>query len=180
MKAIELGASTIQIAEALAETPTTIPALTPHRLAEAYEKLRDRADATLADKGTRPNVLLVNIGTPADFTGRMTFAKNYFEAGGIEGIISNAVDTPAAAVEAFKQSGSSTAVLCSSDRVYAEQAEAIANALKAAGANTLFLAGKPGDKEDTYKQAGIDGFIFAGDNMLTTLQATLTQMGVLN
>ena len=179
VKAIELGASTIQIAETLAETATTIQAFTPHRLAAEYEKLRDATDAA-AEKGARASVLLINIGTPADFTGRMTFAKNYFEAGGIEGVISDAVQTPAAAVEAFKQSDSQIAVLCSSDRVYAEQAEATATALKAAGADHLFLAGKPGDKEAAYKAAGVDSFIFAGDNMLTTLQATLTQMGVLN
>src|SRR5262249_26754481 len=54
------------------------------RLAEPYERLRAASDRALAARGQRPKVFLANIGTPADFTARATFAKNFFEAGGIE------------------------------------------------------------------------------------------------
>src|SRR3954465_2653509 len=59
-------------------------ALPPMRLAQPFEALRDRSDRILKDKGTRPRIFLANLGTPAEFTARATFARSFFEAGGIE------------------------------------------------------------------------------------------------
>ena len=54
------------------------------RLAQPFEALRDASDRWLAATGARPKIFLANLGTPADFSARATFAKNFFEAGGIE------------------------------------------------------------------------------------------------
>ena len=56
------------------------------RLAEPFEKLRDASDRALAKTGKRPKIFLANLGTPAEFNARATFAKNFFEAGGIEAV----------------------------------------------------------------------------------------------
>ena len=61
-------------------------ALPPIRLAAPFERLRDKSDQILKDKGVRPKVFLANLGTPADFTARATFAKSFFETGGIEAV----------------------------------------------------------------------------------------------
>jgi methylmalonyl-CoA mutase len=61
-------------------------ALPPIRLAAPFEHLRDRSDQILKDAGSRPKVFLANLGTPADFTARATFAKSFFETGGIEAV----------------------------------------------------------------------------------------------
>jgi methylmalonyl-CoA mutase len=61
-------------------------ALEPIRLATPFEALRDKSDHLLARKGARPKVFLANLGTPADFTARATFAKSFFETGGIEAV----------------------------------------------------------------------------------------------
>ena len=55
--------------------------------------------------GSRPKVFLANLGTLADFTARATFAKNFFEAGGIEAVANE--DSPAATRwwRRFKASG---------------------------------------------------------------------------
>ena len=58
--------------------------LAPMRLTVPFEKLRDRSDDWLKATGARPKVFLANLGTAADFTARATFAKSFFEAGGIE------------------------------------------------------------------------------------------------
>ncbi len=50
-------------------------ALLPIRLAEPFEALRDKSDATLKARGARPKVFLANLGTPADFTARATLQK---------------------------------------------------------------------------------------------------------
>ena len=130
--------------------------------------------------GVRPKVFLANLGTPADFTARATFAKSFFETGGIEAVeflppssssplpsgerstppqasgegaltsdrnpspapAPSAQERPlpmgevkdfAALAKAFRASGAGLACLCSSDKVYAAQATAAANALQTAG-----------------------------------------------
>ena len=50
-------------------------ALPPMRLATPFEALRDRSDQIRKDKGARPKIFLANLGTPADFTARATFAR---------------------------------------------------------------------------------------------------------
>ncbi|MCG8380976.1 MAG: methylmalonyl-CoA mutase family protein [Gammaproteobacteria bacterium] len=180
VSAVELGADMKTIADVLQGKPAQITALAPHRLAEAFEELRDASDAWLAKTGQRPAILLVNMGTAADYTARMTFAKNYFEAGGIEGVVSADSLNPEAAVEACRKAGLKHAILCSSDAFYSEQAEVFAKALKSNGVEYLYLAGKPGEHESRYREAGIDHFVFAGDQTLETLQIALKNMGVLN
>src|SRR6267154_4108868 len=92
-------------------------ALSPMRLAAPFERLRDRSDQILKQGGARPKVFLANLGTPADFTARATFAKSFFETGGIEAIDTEGFTDPAALAAAFNTSGAALACLCSSDKV---------------------------------------------------------------
>ena len=49
-------------------------------------RLRDASDAYLKKTGARPKVFLANLGKLSEFTARATFAKNFYEAGGIEAL----------------------------------------------------------------------------------------------
>jgi methylmalonyl-CoA mutase len=148
----------------------TFEALSPIRLAAPFERLRDRSDEILKTKGARPKVFLANLGTSADFTARATFAKGFFEVGGIEAAGSEGFADPAALSVAFKASGAALACICSSDKVYAEQAESAAKALQAAGAKHIYLAGRAGEQEQALQAAGVHEFIFAGGDALAALQ----------
>lgn len=150
---------------ALIPFPEVSEPLARMRLAEAFEALRDVADKMKE----RPKVFLANLGKAVDFTARSMFARNFFEAGGIAAISSDGLASPEDAVKAFKASGAKLACICSSDDVYAETAEAIAKALKDAGA-FVWLAGRAGEKEAAYKVAGVGGFIYAGCNVVDTLK----------
>ena len=97
----------------------TFPALPRIRLAEPFEALRDASDRMLARTGARPKIFLANLGKPAEFTARATFAKNFFEAGGIEAITSEGFANRDAMIAAFKSSGAKLACLCASDDGYA-------------------------------------------------------------
>ena len=145
-------------------------ALPPMRLAVPFERLRDRSDEILKTNGMRPKVFLANLGTPAEFTARVTFAKSFFEAGGIEAVETAGFTDPAALAKAFKASGAALACLCSSDKVYAAQAAAAAKALQDAGARHIYLAGRAGEKEAALRAAGVNEFIFAGGDAVATLQ----------
>jgi methylmalonyl-CoA mutase len=158
------------------EARITFDALAPMRLAAPFEKLRDNSDAILKQTGARPKVFLGNLGLPADFTPRATFAKSFFETGGIEAIDTEGFSDPAALATAFKASGASSACLCSSDKIYAEQAAAAATALQAAGAKHIYLAGRPGDQETSLRAAGVNDFVFAGGDVLAALQEVYKRM----
>ncbi len=140
------------------------------RLAEPFEALRDASDRMLAKTGGRPKVFLANLGRLSDFTARATFAKNFYEAGGIEAVTSDGFRRQAEMVAAYKSSGAKLACLCSSDKVYEAQAADTAKALSAAGA-TIHLAGRPGEHEAAWRQAGVKMFIYMGCDALSTLQA---------
>jgi methylmalonyl-CoA mutase len=146
------------------------------RLAAPFEALRDKSDAMLKKSGARPKVYLANLGTAADFTARAAFAKSFFETGGIEAIDSEGFSDAGALAAAFKASGSAVACLCSSDKVYAAQAAAAAQALQDAGARHIYLAGRPGEQEPALRAAGVGDFIFAGGDALAALQEAWRRM----
>jgi methylmalonyl-CoA mutase len=150
--------------------------LSAMRLALPFERLRDRSDQCLKQSGRRPRVFLGNLGTAADFTARATFAKSFFEAGGIEAIDSDGFADPAALAAAWRVSGADLVCLCSSDKVYAQLAIEAAKALQAAGAGHIYLAGRPGEREAALRAAGVGAFIFAGCDALALLQEAYERM----
>jgi methylmalonyl-CoA mutase len=175
----------------------SFPALSAHRLAERFEELRDTSDRLLRETGARPKIFLANLGPLAVFTPRASFAKNFFECGGIEAVTNDGFATHAsprpdtsregfeepsptadvggtdlsALVAAFQQAGTRWVCLCSSDAIYAKEAQQAAQVLAAAGATRIYLAGRPRQAEATLRQAGVSTFIYAGCDALAALQA---------
>jgi methylmalonyl-CoA mutase len=166
----------------LAETPVAVTASRPvapeaiqngvqfeavprFRLAEPFEELRDRSDQIFSRTGARPKVFIANLGMPSDFSGRTNFAKNVFEAGGIEAVGHESSGNAEALVRAFAHSGTKLACLCSSDAVYAREGAAAAKALAVKGA--VWVAGKPSPQ---LEGSGVSGFIYAGCDALAALR----------
>jgi methylmalonyl-CoA mutase len=138
-----------------ATTPPASGPLPRRRLAEPFERLRaagEQAGAT---------IFLANLGPLAVHTARATFAANLFAAGGVRAV-PTAVD-PDTVAAAFAASGARVACICSSDEVYAEQAPAVAAALREAGAARIYLAGKA-------DIPGVDERISLGMDALDALQ----------
>ncbi|GAA3412134.1 hypothetical protein GCM10018952_23670 [Streptosporangium vulgare] len=82
-----------------------------------------------------------------------------------------AVTDPAEIAAEFAAGGAKVACLCSSDRLYAGHAEAVAAALRGAGAVKVWLAGK-GEFE------GVDDNLYAGCDALGVLRTTFEDLGV--
>jgi methylmalonyl-CoA mutase len=170
-----LDAAPTAVAPARAkETFEKLPQL---RLSEPFEALRDASDRMLAKTGARPKVFLANLGLQSDFTTRSTFANSFYGAGGVEAITNDGFKDQGEMIAAFKASGAKLACLCSSDKIYANEAVAAAKALAAAGA-VVQLAGRPGENEANWKQAGIQAFIYAGCDTVATLKAAHDILGV--
>ncbi|MET4922357.1 methylmalonyl-CoA mutase family protein [Streptomyces sp. PSRA5] len=145
---------------------------------DAFETLRSRSDAHLASTGARPRVLLAALGPAAAHTARATFASNLFQSGGIEPVHDPVTIDATTVADALTRSGATIACLCSSDPLYAEQAEQVAAALKSAGATRVYLAGRPGEQRETFTRAGVDEFVAAGDDAVAVLSAALDHLGV--
>ena len=170
----EIAARALDVAPVVTpkESAATVTAepLPSIRLAEPFEALRDASDRMLAKTGARPKVFLATLGRLSEFTARAMFAKNFYEAGGIEAPGNDGFKDQAAMIAAFKASGAKLACLCSSDKVYAAQAAEAAKALTAAGA-IVHLAGRPGENEAQWRQSGVKTFVYMGCDVVSTLQA---------
>ncbi len=147
----------------------------PIRLAEPFERLRDLAAQRTA-AGRAPKIFLAAVGPLAEHSARLMYAQNFFAAGGI-GAVTNAGDA-AALARAFPASGCELACICGSDKRYAEEAAATAATLKTVGVSRLYLAGKPGEREQEFRAAGIDEFIHVGVDVLASLELAHAELGL--
>lgn len=153
-----------------------ITPLTPIRFAQAFEDLRDTADAIEKKTGTPPRVFLANLGRIVDHNTRSTWIKNLLASGGIEALTNDGFENADAAAKAFGESNAKVACICSSDALYSDHAVDTAKALKSAGANLVLMAGKPGDNESQFVAAGVDQFLYVGIDVVKTLSQLLKNM----
>jgi len=149
------------------------------RDAAPFEALRDTADA----RPVRPAVYLANLGPPVEHRARAVFAENLFRIGGFDvaqGDGAGDADPPANArelVEGFQASGASFACLCGADSRYPEAVPGAAEALKAAGARAVLVAGRAGEHEAAWRTAGVDDFVHLGMDVLELLGRLLVAGG---
>ncbi|NYG60222.1 methylmalonyl-CoA mutase [Nocardioides daedukensis] len=143
-----------------------LPERAPHpntdvrRYGAAFEALRDQPASA--------PVFLATLGPIASHTARATFAANLFAAGGVAVEVAGATKDADELVAAY--AGQSVVCLAGADKTYAEWgADAIAK-LRAAGAEHVVLAGKPGDK--TVPADLVDDSAAVGVDALTFLNTT--------
>jgi methylmalonyl-CoA mutase len=150
---------------AASDEPASViaPALPRLRLAEPFEALRDKSDRILAATGARPKVFLATLGTPAEFTARVNFAKNFFEAGGIEAVSGDATD--------YRAAQAAIACLCPSGKASEHELASAAAAIKRSGARHIYFTGRVAAQEDMLRAADVQTFIDEGSDALATLNA---------
>ncbi|MEK8071623.1 methylmalonyl-CoA mutase small subunit [Rhodococcoides navarretei] len=149
---------------------------TVYRYGRAFEALRDRSDAFLAEHDSRPAVLLVPLGSVAEHNVRTTFASNLLASGGIEAVNPGplTVDGIAAAVET---SGARIAVVCGTDKRYADEAATAVDALRAAGVTQVLLAGPEKIFAGIEGTSRPDGFLTAKVDAVAVLTELLDTLG---
>jgi methylmalonyl-CoA mutase len=150
--------------------------LPSERDAEPFERLRDAADAA-ARSGKRPAIFLACFGPLAASIGRASFVKNLFEAAGIAVVGGDGGDTAMAVVERYTQSATALVCVCASDADYAKIGTAAITALKAAGAQHIYLAGRPNRLATGLANAGVDTFLTADSDALSILRQAHTMLG---
>jgi methylmalonyl-CoA mutase len=151
--------------------------LTSERLAEPFERLRDAADAARA-AGRPMRVFLATLGPLAVHATRAMWMRNLLAAGGLEAVGEEPLATPEDAGRAFAASGARIACLTSSDAVYADLGAATVQALRAAGAERVDVAGRQSEPVATaLHAAGIDSCIASGADRLAILTGLHRALG---
>ncbi|MGV8871967.1 MAG: methylmalonyl-CoA mutase family protein [Rhodococcus sp. (in: high G+C Gram-positive bacteria)] len=148
---------------------------TVYRYGRAFESLRDRSDAFLAEHDSRPAVLLVPLGSVAEHNVRTTFASNLLASGGIEAVNPGplTVDAIAGAVGASY----GVAVVCGTDKRYADEAATAVDALRAAGVEQVLLAGPEKIFAGVEGASRPDGFLTAKVDAIAVLTELLDTLG---
>ncbi|KRE61086.1 methylmalonyl-CoA mutase family protein [Nostocoides sp. Soil756] len=129
-------------------------ALVPHRDAEPFEALRDRA-RTL----DRAAVTLRQLGSPRASAARQLFVTNLLAAGGL----------------ATTEDPAPVAVIASDRAGYAEHGAAAVAALRAAGARHVLVAGRATELGDAVDS--VDGELYDGMDVVAVLSDLLDRLG---
>jgi methylmalonyl-CoA mutase len=144
-----------------AETDAPFPQF---RLAEPFEKIRERTTRYVRETGRAPAILLLKRGDVKMRTARANFALNFFGCAGFQ------------IVEAEDYAGinADLVVLCSSDPEYIPFAQEVCAAVQV----PVIVAGNPKDQIDALKAAGVQGFIHIASDAVETLTYWQDRLGV--
>jgi methylmalonyl-CoA mutase len=136
------------------------------RLAEPFEKIRERTARHAAATGHLPKVLLLKRGDVKMRTARANFALNFFGCAGFA----------VAESEEYAGTDADLLILCSSDPEYLPFAQEVCSQSKV----PVIVAGNPKDQIDALKAAGVQGFIHIASDAIETLTDWQNRLGVRN
>ncbi|MCV7098942.1 methylmalonyl-CoA mutase small subunit [Mycobacterium palustre] len=145
------------------------------RYAAEFEALRDRSDAFLARTGSRPKALLLPLGPLAEHNVRATFAANLLASGGIEAVNPGSLDASGVAAVVAGAGSVPAAVICGTDKRYADEASAVVEAARGAGVSRVYLAGPEKALGDAQHRP--DEYLTAKINAVQALSDLLTLLG---
>lgn len=160
--------------------PIEVKPIKPRRLTERFEAMRMDTEAHIEKTGKNVKVYLVNMGPIPQHKGRADFSTGFFEVAAFEVIKNDGHASHEEAVQKTLESGAEVAIICSTDKTYPVDVPAVAKPLKEANPELkLFLAGSPGDKEQEYRDAGIDDFVHVKANCYQILRNIQKERGII-
>ncbi len=153
-----------------------IRTVSSYRGPQAFEELRLATE----NHPTTPKVLALPLGNRKMRKARSSFASNFFGCAGYDIKEPIGFETIEDAIKAVKSENPDITVICSSDKEYKELVPGICEKLNnLENRPIVVLAGYPKEDIKTYKEAGIDKFIYAKCNVLETLTRFQTKLNVI-
>jgi methylmalonyl-CoA mutase len=131
----------------------------PFRLAEPFEKIRQRTIRNARLTGRYPKILLLKRGDLKMRMARANFCLNFFGCAGFDMVES----------EEYAGTDADLVVLCSSDAEYTALAQEVCPKVSV----PVFVAGNPKDQIEALQASGVRGFVHVQSNaieLLTSLQ----------
>jgi methylmalonyl-CoA mutase len=134
------------------------------RLAEPFEKIRERTARHARAAGRYPRVLLLKRGDQKMRTARGNFSQNFFGCAGFD--IEDG--------ESYEGASADLIVLCSSDPEYLDFAKDVCPKVQV----PVIVAGNPKEQADALKAAGVQGFIHVLSDAVQTLTDWQNRLGM--
>jgi len=151
-------------------------ALKTYRAAKPFEELRLRTQSLAKSRGKNLSAHLIPIGNKRMRKARATFSQNYLGCAGLQVKNHLGFESVEEAAKDISIDDADIFVLCSSDEEYPDL---VADFCKKFGNDSvLILAGYPKDHLESFKEAGIDLFIYSGSNILETLSEVQDKLGI--
>jgi methylmalonyl-CoA mutase len=138
--------------------------LRQYRVAEPFEKIRQRTIDHARATGKCAKVLLLKRGDVKMQSARSTFCLNFFGCAGFDIVVS----------EEYEGMDADLIVLCSSDSEYIAFAQDVCPKVKV----PVMVAGNPKDQIDALQSAGIQGFVHVLSDAVTTLTEWQNKLGM--
>jgi methylmalonyl-CoA mutase len=162
------------VAEDKTDANAECETLKPYRGAQAFETMRYKTDVYAKENG-RPKVMMFPIGNLNMRKARAQFACNFFACAGFDVEDHNGFTSVEEGVKFVTEKNAKIVVVCSSDDEYATIAPEVYEALK--GKATVVVAGAPACAEEL-KAKGVENFINVKSNVLETLKAYQSELGI--
>jgi methylmalonyl-CoA mutase len=148
-----------------AEAPARMSSPLPeYRIAEPFEKIRQRTFEHARAAGRYPTVLLLKRGDVKMKGARANFCLNFFGCAGFDILES----------EEYAGTDADLIVLCSSDSEYLTFAQEVCPKVK----GPVLVAGNPKDQIKGLKASGVQGFVHAHSDMVETLTEWQNRLGM--
>jgi len=157
----DLNGKALESVRGPASGPSPFPQF---RLAEPFEKIRERTERHVRKTGHVPKVLLLKRGDVKMRTARANFALNFFGCAGFA----------IAESEDYAETNADLIVLCSSDPEYLPFAQEVCSVAHV----PVIVAGNPKEQADALKAAGVQGFINIASDAVETLTDWQNRLGV--
>jgi methylmalonyl-CoA mutase len=162
------------VAEDKTDANAECETLKPYRGAQAFETMRYKTDVYAKENG-RPKVMMFPMGNLNMRKARGQFACNFFACAGFDVEDHNGFTSVEEGVKFVTEKNAKIVVVCSSDDEYATIAPEVYEALK--GKATVVVAGAPACA-DELKAKGVENFINVKSNVLETLKAYQSELGI--
>lgn len=134
------------------------------RLAEPFERIRERTARHALLEGRYPRVLLLERGDVKMRMARANFCRNFFGCAGFD--IEESED--------YERKPADLIVLCSSDAEYLALAREVCPRVQV----PVIVAGNPKEEIEALKAAGVQGFVHVASDAVQTLTEWQNRLGI--
>ncbi|MBI3142190.1 MAG: hypothetical protein HYZ16_05140 [Bacteroidetes bacterium] len=153
-------------------TAANCEALPQYVATEAFEQLRVGVEIAQEEGQAIPSFFVLALGDKATRTARANYALNFYACAGFKVVLGQGNDSVEDGIKEFMAQPCKAVVICAADKEYPSLVPAVAKSLQKKGLYPkLILAGNPGQLEETYRDMGIEEFIYNGCHVYGILQA---------
>ena len=154
------------------QQPAADKLLSFSRMSEPFEELRNKAKL-LTSGDHKPSIFVAGLGTPAQFTKGVTFAKSFFESAGITAFGNQTSQSISDLVKSILSDKFQLVCLCSNGAGFKEYGAELTSSLNKSNIKNFYIVGQQSELPTDLINLSNFNFIYQGCNMLSILNDAL-------